>query len=431
MVPAGSIRPVGVAGVGHYAAGMAIRTAELLAIGTELTVGETRDTNSGDLARELTMRGVEIRRVVALPDDLDALRETFATAVDGNDLVVSTGGLGPTPDDLTREAIAAMLGQTPSVDPDLERWLRELFDRRRIPFPEANRKQAWLIPSAQPIPNANGTAPGWLVRAPNGSVVVALPGPPREMLPMWHDTVLPALAAIGLGRPAAVRTLRLTGIGESAVADRLGSLLDPAARPSVATYARAEAVDIRIAATDELGEDGSAERLVEDAERRILAQLGDHVWARDRATWAETLAAALDGRGWQLAAAELGLRGALVALLGEGLGDRLVMAEVLAAPTSSEQGLADRADALRTGSDAVVGLAVAVRIRGADIAVSVAIAGPAGSRHERRVVFMGGPIGRGRAAVAAAAVLLAYLEGRPASRRISRRRAQPATVSRT
>src|SRR6185503_13022245 len=135
-----------------------LRTAELLSIGTELTVGETRDTNAGDLARELTDRGVVVTRITALPDDLAAVTSAFASALERSDLVVSTGGLGPTPDDLTREAIAAHLGETPTVDPELDAWLQELFARRNLPFPEANRKQAWRIPSAEAIPNEHGTA---------------------------------------------------------------------------------------------------------------------------------------------------------------------------------------------------------------------------------------------------------------------------------
>ena len=101
-----------------------IRTAELLSVGSELTVGETRDTNAGDLARSLTELGVAVRRIQALPDDLATVRRAFTDAAAGADLVVSTGGLGPTPDDLTREAIAEAIGEEPVVDPGLEGWLR-------------------------------------------------------------------------------------------------------------------------------------------------------------------------------------------------------------------------------------------------------------------------------------------------------------------
>ena len=164
-------------------------TAELLSIGSELTVGETRDTNAGELARALTERGVRVGRLTAVPDRLDVVTEAFRAGLDRADLVISTGGLGPTPDDLTRESIAAALGETPEVDPDLEAWLRDLWRRREMPFPELNLKQAWRIPSAEALPNPNGTAPGWFVRRPDGRIVVALPGPPREMRPMWTDHV--------------------------------------------------------------------------------------------------------------------------------------------------------------------------------------------------------------------------------------------------
>ncbi|HEX6867448.1 MAG TPA: competence/damage-inducible protein A, partial [Candidatus Limnocylindrales bacterium] len=162
-------------------------TAELLSIGTELTVGETRDTNAGELARALTDLGVRVGRMTALPDDLGIVTEAFTAGLARADLVISTGGLGPTPDDLTREAIAAACGETVVVDPDLEAWLRELWRRRDMPFPELNLKQAWRIPSSEALANPNGTAPGWFVSLADGRIVVALPGPPREMRPMWTD----------------------------------------------------------------------------------------------------------------------------------------------------------------------------------------------------------------------------------------------------
>ena len=188
-------------------------TAELLSIGSELTVGETRDTNAGELARALTERGVRVTRLTALPDNLIEVEAAITTGLGRCDLIVSTGGLGPTPDDLTREAIAGACGETPAVDPDLEAWLRELWARRGMPFPELNLKQAWRIPSAVSLANPNGTAPGWFVTRPDGRVIVALPGPPREMRPMWSDEVVPRLDALGLGAEVASRTYRLAGIG--------------------------------------------------------------------------------------------------------------------------------------------------------------------------------------------------------------------------
>jgi nicotinamide-nucleotide amidase len=391
-----------------------LRTAELLSIGTELTVGETRDTNAGDLARDLTRRGVVVGRISGLPDDLAVVTAAFAEALERAELVISTGGLGPTPDDLTREAIAALAGEQPVVDPELDAWLRDLFERRSLPFPESNRKQAWLIPSALAIPNANGTAPGWYVQRPDGRIVVALPGPPREMRPMWDGWVIPHLEPRGLGRPIASVTLRLTGIGESAIAARLGPLLDAGNRPMVATYARADAVDIRIWAHDDAGSAAlPAAEEVARVEGEIVAMLGEHVWARGETSWPASLAAALDAKGWRLAAVEVGMRGALLALLGEGLGERLAFGETLLERPEPHDGhratLEHLAQRVRELGSTEVGVAVEARERGGDTAVTVAVVTPAGEHRETRVVFRAGALGRGRAATAAAAILLGRL----------------------
>jgi nicotinamide-nucleotide amidase len=373
----------------------------ILSIGSELTTGETRDTNAGELAAALTRRGVVVERLHALPDDRIAVREALRAALDGADLVVTTGGLGPTPDDLTREAIAEAVGEVPAVDPHLERWLRALFSRRAIDVPEANLKQAWLIPSATSIPNDEGTAPGWWVDRPDGCLIVALPGPPREMRPMWHDWVLPRLAAV-LPEPATIVTLRTSGIGESLLAEKLGPLLDREADPTVATYARHDAVD---------GLDGAAR--VAETEAEVMERIGEHVWARGTTTWAEAIAAALDARGWRIGVVEVGLRGSLIALLGEGLGSRLAFAEALAArPPSHDGRAADPAHLAARVSElapAEVGLAVEAQPRRGDTAVNVAVVDPRGTKRERRLAFLGGEQGRARAALTAASILLARL----------------------
>jgi nicotinamide-nucleotide amidase len=401
----------------------AIQTAEVLSIGSELTTGETRDTNAGELADELTSAGVVVERLTALPDDLPAVRDAIAGALNRADLVVTTGGLGPTPDDLTREAIAAVVDEHPVVDAELERWLRELFERRGLPFVAANRKQAWRIPSAVAVPNAHGTAPGWWVDRPDGRLIVALPGPPREMRPMWAEWVRPRLEARGLGRPMATVVLRTTGIGESLIADRLGALLARDAEPLVATYARADGVDIRISAHERAGWDATA--AVAATERAVVEALGDHVWARGATTWAAAITAELDRLEWHLAIVEVATRGALVALLAEGLGDRLAFAEtLLSRPRAHGQHRADLPDlaarvrelGFANGRPADVGLAVEARLRRGDTAVSVALLDPNGSRRERRLVFGADELGRGRAALAAAAILLARLRAtRPPS----------------
>jgi nicotinamide-nucleotide amidase len=385
--------------------------AEVLSVGTELTTGATRDTNAGELARDLSEAGVVVDRMTGLPDDHPALTAAIATALERVDLVIVTGGLGPTPDDLTREAIAAVAGETPTIDPDLEAWLRGLFDRRGVPFAAANLKQAWRIPSAVTIPNDNGTAPGWWVDRPDGRIVIALPGPPREMRPMWSDWVRPRLDDRGLGRPLVAVTLRTTGIGESVIADRLGPLLARDAEPIVATYARAEAVDVRISAHERPGLDAAA--AVAASERIVAERLAGHVWARGTTSWGEALAAALDERGWQLSLVEVGSRGALLGLLGEGLAERLVFAEAMATRPEAHGG--HEADPLylarrvRDVGRTEAAVALEARARRGDTVASVAVITPDGEHHERRLAFLAGDLGRSRAAIAAAGVLLARL----------------------
>jgi nicotinamide-nucleotide amidase len=395
------------------AADRPLRTAELLSIGSEITVGETRDTNAGELARSLTGIGVVVGRIQALPDDLAIVRDGWAAAIERADLVISTGGLGPTPDDLTREAIAAVIGEQPVVDPGLERWLRDLWSRRGIDFPEMNLKQAWLLPSATALANPNGTAPGWWIDRPDGGVMVALPGPPREMRPMWTDHVLPRLVARGAGVPMASLTLRLAGIGESQLADQLGEELLRAPDPMVATYARSDAVDVRISSRDESGTEPpgttAAERVAAMAER-LREALADHVWAEGDTAWPDALEAALTERDQTLAIVEVATGGSLAALIG----DRawLRFAEALAGDTATAltHATADGLEHLaRRGADlgeATIGVAVRARPRGADTAVSVVVAGPEWVHRERRMVFLGGANGRLRAAMAAVHILL-------------------------
>ena len=384
-----------------------LRTAEILAVGAELTVGDTRDTNSGELARSLTEAGVAIARIDVLPDRLAVVAGTFRAALRRADLVVSTGGLGPTPDDLTREAIARVVGEAPEVDPALEAWLRSLWARRNQPFPEINRKQAWLIPSATPLPNPNGTAPGWWIDRPDGRVAVLLPGPPREMRPMWFEQALPRLLARGLGRGLRSRTLRLTGIGESQAADLLGEAVLRRANPEIATYARADAVDVRITATARRSR--PAETLLDEAEAYVLDRVGSYVWARGSTTWPEAIGTELDRLGWSIAIVEAGTDGSLGGLLAGLAGlRRRSSPEQADGPRSAATIEADaRAVAPRSGAE--VGLAVSARPRGQDTAVSVAIATPLGDRHERRLGFLGGSAGRSRAALIGAAALLAAL----------------------
>ncbi|MGI8929577.1 MAG: competence/damage-inducible protein A [Candidatus Limnocylindrales bacterium] len=381
---------------------MKIETAVILAVGTELTTGSTRDTNSGELAAELTALGVRVLQTVALPDDLADVTSAFSDALERAEMVVSTGGLGPTPDDLTREAIAAACGLETRVDADLEAWLRGLFERRGITMPDANRKQAWLIDGASALANKRGSAPGWYVDRPDGRVLVALPGPPREMWPMWRDEALPRLAERRIGVARVARTLRLTGVGESALVELIGEDILRAPSPQVATYARVDAVDVAVSA--QAADRSEAARVVDEMVDLLRTRIGRFVFSEGDQNWADALGLRLAGR--TLATVEMGTAGQLQALLGNA--DYLLFGELVRSPTDvthAATNLGHYAERVREVGGADIGVALYTREARGDTHVRIAIATAAGVAEHQRVVFLGGEDGRRRAALAACTVL--------------------------
>ena len=271
--------------------------AEILSIGTELLLGQIVDTNAQYLAQRLAGLGIDLLFISTVGDNLTRCTQTIERAIGRSDLVICTGGLGPTEDDLTREAIAAALHEEPAVDPDLERELRAWFAGRAAPMPERNRKQAWLIPSARAIPNPNGTAPGWDVRK-NGVRIVSMPGVPREMTYMWERHIEPTLTHGGYLRS---RTLKMLGIGESAVEESLGELVR-STTPTVATYAKNDGVHVRI--TDKAPDAATADARIASMERTVRDRLGQYVWGIDDETLGTVVGRSLTTRRWRIATAE-------------------------------------------------------------------------------------------------------------------------------
>jgi nicotinamide-nucleotide amidase len=379
----------------------AITTARFLAVGTELTTGVTRDTNSGDLARELTALGVQVLALTALPDDLERVTTAFRDALTDADLVVSTGGLGPTPDDLTREAIAAACGASVHEDPDLLAWLEEMFSRRGAPMPDANRKQSWLIDGATALHNAHGSAPGWWLDRPDGRIVIALPGPPREMWPMWREQALPRLQAGSLGVDWASHTLRLTGIGESALVGLIGEELLRNPNPQVATYARADAVDVVVSARSD-GRPTAAET-VERTVSLLRERVGQYVFAEGGESWVDALSRVFGER--TLAMVEVGTAGQVGALLGNASFVRFT--ELLREESEvahANANLGHYAQRVRQVGHAEIGVAVFAR-QTRDTHVRIAVASDDGVVELQRVAFLAGDEGRRRAALATCAAL--------------------------
>lgn len=244
---------------------------------------------------------------------------------------------------------------------------------------------------------------------------------------MWSDLVVPRLRTIGIGTEVAARTYRLTGIGESQVAHLLGEALLRADNPIVATYARTEAVDVRISAF--AAPPRSADQLVDDAAATVLAQLEPYVWATGETTWSEAIGARLAELGWSLAAVEIGTGGSLSTLFGDATWFRFAEITAPEAPAARPDEVAPAAgpepdhetepvpdhDLVRFArrarelGDAEVGVAVRTRPRTGDLAVSIAVSTPAGDQQATRVVFLTGPLGRSRSALATAAFLFETL----------------------
>ncbi len=289
-----------------------IRSAEIITVGTELLLGEIVDTNSSRLAQHLARLGVNVYWSQKVGDNSGRLEQALTSALGRTDLIILTGGLGPTDDDLTRDALANVLGEKQRVDPELEKWLRGFFEARGAVMPDSNLRQAHVIDSATVLPNPVGTAPGWLVVKELGGAprtIVTLPGPPRELDRMWHHEAVPRL--VFPDSRLFVRTFKSLGLGESHVAQRLGKLTDQP-NPSVATYAKADGVHVRVAAKgdDEDAARALARTTVEEVERI----LGEYVWGHDADELPALVLAQLAATDRTLAVAE-GLSGGLLTSL--------------------------------------------------------------------------------------------------------------------
>lgn len=274
--------------------------AEIISIGTELLLGEIIDTNSAYIASRLPALGIDVYYQHTVGDNLSRAIEVLRRARDNNDVVITTGGLGPTEDDLTREAIAAVLGEDVHLDPELAEGLRQRSLRQGTPFLERTLKQAWLIPSARPITNARGSAPGWWVER-DGKVIIAMPGPPGEMTRMWEEEVAPELLKRSDGAVLVTRTLKTTGMGEPLVDETLSQLLK-SNNPSIGIYARPDGVHVRMGAKAPTQDE--ARRLIDEMEVRIRELLGIAVWGTDNETFMSTVGEMLAQRGLTLAVME-------------------------------------------------------------------------------------------------------------------------------
>jgi nicotinamide-nucleotide amidase len=367
---------------------------EVVTSGDELLLRYTIDTNAAHLARVLAAEGVELTHRTTVGDAAPAIADAVREALDRTGAVITTGGLGPTSDDLTKPAIAALFGRPMVLDEEHLAWMEERFARIfQRPMPASNRQQAMLPAGARKLRNDHGSAPGIWLEDEHHRWVAMLPGVPREMRGMIADALVPLVRErLGtLHRVVRSRTLRTTGVAESLIADRVASLPDGVGDVDVAYLPNPEGTDLRLTVRGAAPVD--ADRRLADSAARLRTVLGDAIYGEDDADLAAVVLDLCRARGLTIAVAESctgGLLGArLTAIPGSSdvvLGGVIAYANAVkrALLGVPEQLLRDHgavsepvARAMASGARATTGARVGLAITG--------VAGPGGGTEEKPV----------------------------------------------
>ena len=379
----------------------------MIAVGSEM-LGSTRlDTNSLVIADRLAALGLELRAKSVVGDRSDDLAAAFEQALSRVDLVVLTGGLGPTDDDLTREVVARVLGLPLAEDPAIVDRIASRFSRRGMRMPEVNRKQAMVPRGAVVIDNPNGTAPGLLLEH-EGRLVLLMPGPPREMTPMLEVLAAGPLRTRASDERLCRTTIFIAGRTESHVEERVQPIYSTwrDATPPIETTILASPGQIELHLTLRSNDAGAAERQLAEARDRLREALGDDVFSIDGRSMEEIVGAALRERGLTIAAAESCTGGLMLSRLTDVAGSsEYVIGGAVAYGNQAKTDLAGVPEDLIRAHGAVsepvaVALAEGIKARlGADVGVGITgIAGPGGGSPEKpvgtvaiAVVAPGGP----------------------------------------
>ena len=283
------------------AAGGIPLNAEIIAVGTELLLGQIANTNAQFISKELAEIGMNVFYHTVVGDNSDRLKKAIETAESRAKCLIFTGGLGPTKDDLTKETIASALEVGLTIDEEALKQIEAYFTRVGRPMTENNRRQAVVLEGAHVLPNNNGMAPGMILEK-GDHLYILLPGPPSEMRPMFLESVRPYLMRTQ-GEPITSRVLRFFGIGESALETELMDLIDNQTNPTLAPLAKEGEVTLRLSAkTSDLVE---AQRMLDSLEAKITDRVGEFLYGYgDDNTLPQVVFQALQEKGWTLAAAE-------------------------------------------------------------------------------------------------------------------------------
>lgn len=281
--------------------------AEIVSIGTEILLGELVDTNANHIARNLRDIGVNVFFITAVGDNLGRITQTLKQALNRSDLVITTGGLGPTVDDVTREAAAAAVGRELVFQPELLQQIADRFDKFGATMSGNNRRQAYIPQGAIPVENPVGTAPCYIVEDERGTII-SLPGVPREMKYLLEHEILPYLRQRVGANIIKARVLRTAGIGESSLDDKIGDLMT-SANPTVGLAAHMGQTDIRITARAETEDE--ADRMLAKMETKVRERVGRHIYGEGQKPVEEAVLELLARLDLKMAIAEAGTGGAL------------------------------------------------------------------------------------------------------------------------
>ena len=275
--------------------------AEIIAVGSELLTHERIDTNSLFLTEQLNSLGVEVRRKFIVGDDRARLTATIRDAIANAEIVILTGGLGPTEDDLTRDAVADALGRKLIFDQAICDWLVERFKQFHRPMAENNKRQAFVIEGAEVIPNPRGSAPGQWISNRNG-VIMLLPGPPRELEPMFREECIPRLGKYLPPQVIRERQYRVAGMGESDLDSLIAPVYSKYTNPATTILAGAGDIHVHLRARGET--ERECEALLTEVGPPIEELLGDRIYSRKGESLEQVVGDLLRARGATLSVAE-------------------------------------------------------------------------------------------------------------------------------
>lgn len=364
-------------------------SAEIITIGTELLLGEIIDTNTRFLARALRGLGVNLFRTIAIGDNAQRIAEAIQDSMRRADIIITTGGLGPTVDDPTREAVALAVGVETEFREELWEQVKTVIARYgRVPG-ENQKRQAMVPRGAIGIENPVGTAPSFIVEfdspGAKSGAIISLPGVPQEMEFLFHHSVIPYLQKhFDLHEIIKVRLLHTSGLGEGMIDEQVGEF-ELHSNPTVGLAAHAGVVDIRITAKAE--NENEADRLIAGVETSIRARLGDVIFGVDEDTLEKAALEAAARRGWNLAALESGLDGRLARALSAAQPPNLLTVE---SATLQPGELAARTREVRERCEAKAALGVALFRSESEQVIELHLVTPAGEK-SRRLTYGGPP----------------------------------------